>query len=85
MIGRIRCFPLNGFTSHMPRMYARTVRKDDQTRRFTISDAGNSGWEVREEEDDHVLKLVVYSDWHRVERARMAFATEAADAGWVDA
>ena len=67
------------------RMYARTVRKDDQTRRFTITDTGASGWEVREEEDDQVLKRVVYSDWHRVERARMAFATDVADAGWVDA
>ena len=67
------------------RMYARTVRKHDQTRRFTISDAGESGWEVREEEDDRLLKRVVYSDWHRVERARMAFATDVAIAGWVDA
>lgn len=66
-------------------MYARTVRKDDQTRRFIITDAGTSGWEVREEEDDQVRRQVVYSDWHRVERARMAFASEASQAGWVDA
>ena len=69
----------------LPPMYACTVRKDDQTRRFTITDAGASGWEVREEEDDHVRKQVVYSDWHRVERARMAFATEASQTGWIDA
>ncbi len=66
-------------------MYARTVRKDDQIRRFTITDAGTSGWEIREEAGDRLLRLVVYSDWHRVERARLAFSAEMADAGWVDA
>jgi hypothetical protein len=65
-------------------MYARTLRKDDQTRRFTISDAGLSGWEVREEEADQLLRRVVYQDWHRVERARMAFAAAMLEAGWVD-
>ncbi len=69
-------------------MYARTLRKDDQTHRFTISDAGASGWEVREEDGEKLVKRVVYSDWHRVERARMAFLAFAAamtEAGWVDA
>jgi hypothetical protein len=66
-------------------MYARTVRKDDQTRRFTITDAGASGWEVRVEQGDLVQRRVLYSDWHRVERARLAFASEAMSGGWVDA
>jgi hypothetical protein len=66
-------------------MYARTLRKDDQTRRFTISETGTAGWEVREEEDDQVLRRVVYHDWHRVERARMAFAVAMLEQGWVDA
>jgi hypothetical protein len=73
------------FFTHPIGMYARTVRKDDQTRRFTISDAGTTGWEVREEEDDQLLRRVVYHDWHRVERARMAFAAAMLAAGWVDA
>jgi hypothetical protein len=66
-------------------MYARIFRKADQTRRFTITDAGGSGWEVREEQDSRVIRSKRYTDWHRVERARMAFATLAAsleDSGW---
>ena len=38
---------------------------------------GASGWEVRHEQDSRVVKRVRYDDWHRVERARMAFALEA--------
>jgi hypothetical protein len=66
-------------------MYARIFRKADQTRRFTITDSGGSGWEVREEQDSRVIQSKRYTDWHRVERARMAFASLArtlADSGW---
>jgi hypothetical protein len=69
-------------------MYARTLRKADHERRFSIEDAGASGWEVRHEQDRHVVKRVLYDDWHRVERARMAIALEAEtlkDAGWNEA
>jgi hypothetical protein len=68
-------------------MYAHTLRKDDRTRRFTITDAGLSGWEVLEVQDEQVLKHALYSDWHRVERARTVFASEAVhlrDAGWTE-
>jgi hypothetical protein len=66
-------------------MYARELRKADETRRFTITSAGVAGWEVRDEQDSRVLWKQRYTDWHRVERARMSFATEAARlarAGW---
>jgi len=66
-------------------MYARKFQKAGQTRRFTITDADNEGWEVREEQDSQVIRSARYTDWHRVERARMAFALEAAtleSAGW---
>jgi len=66
-------------------MYARKFQKAGQTRRFTITDAANEGWEVREEQDSQVIRSARYTDWHRVERARMAFALEAAtleSAGW---
>ncbi len=69
-------------------MYARELRKADQTRRFTITDAGVTGWEVREEQDSRVVRSVLYTDWHRVERARMTFARVAetlAMAGWTEA
>jgi hypothetical protein len=66
-------------------MYARTFRKAEQERRFTIVDAGTAGWEVRHEHDDRVVKRIVYDDWHRVERARMTFSQESdrlRDEGW---
>ena len=68
-------------------MYARLLRKAEQTRRFTVSESVASGWEVRDEENSHVLRHVLYTDWHRVERAMMTFARQAMtlqDAGWVE-
>jgi hypothetical protein len=69
-------------------MYARLLRKADETRRFTITTAGDAGWEVREEQDSRVVWSARYTDWHRVERARMLFARLAAaleHSGWVEA
>ena len=66
-------------------MYAGTLRKAEQERRFTIRDAGTAGWEVRHEANHEVVKRVTYDDWHRVERARLAIAVEAEtlkDEGW---
>jgi hypothetical protein len=66
-------------------MYARTFHKAQQTRRFIITSFQTNGWEVRDEQDAQVLRRVQYTDWHRVERARMAFAALAMrleDAGW---
>ena len=34
---------------------------------------GSHGWDLREEQDDHVVKEKTYTDWHRVERAVQAF------------
>jgi hypothetical protein len=61
------------------------LEKAGRTRRFTITNAATAGWEVREEQDSRVIWSMRYTDWHRVERARMAFAREAATlarAGW---
>jgi hypothetical protein len=55
-------------------MYTRQLQKAAHTRKFTISSASESGWEVRDE--------------HRVERAKMSFALEAAmleASGWNEA
>ena len=68
-------------------MYARTLRNATHTRRFTIDQIQPGGWEVREEQDSQVVRLTRYTDWHRVERARRAFARQAdllEDAGWSD-
>jgi len=66
-------------------MYERSLRKGTSTRRFTIQIAGDLGWEVRDERDSRVVRRVLYTDWHRVERAVASFSREAADLvdeGW---
>ena len=66
-------------------MYARILRKAAHIRRFTISNTSPSGWEVRDEQDSRLIRTRLYHDWHRVERAKLAFAMEAEglrDAGW---
>lgn len=47
-------------------------------RRLVVFDTGSQGWEVREEHDSRVVRLVRYTDWHRVERALAAFETDVA-------
>ena len=68
-----------------PIMYTRCLQKAAHIRRFSITSTPGSGWEVRYEQDSHVVRSVRYRDWHRVERARMSFAREAAlleESGW---
>ncbi len=64
--------------------FARSIRKADHVRRFSIRPA-ESGWEVREEQDSQVVRQACYQDWHRVEHARRAFVLELSqlrDEGW---
>ena len=73
------------YRSRYTDMYKRTFRKADQTHRFVITNTDGSGWEVREEQDSQVIWRVRYTDWHRVERARMNFAAHAVSlelSGW---
>lgn len=58
-------------------MYARMLRKASTTRRFTITHLQSAGWDVREEQDSRLVRRVVYHDWHRVERASLAFSLQA--------
>ena len=69
-------------------MYSRHFRRAAQTKRFSITDTDSSGWEVREEQNSLVVRIVRYDDWHRVERALLHFAEEAAalrESGWIEA
>jgi len=66
-------------------MFAKELYRAGHTRKFSIKDIG-VGWEVRDEQDDRVLKQVRYTDWHRVERALSMFTLqidELENAGWV--
>jgi hypothetical protein len=59
----------------------------DHVREFVVDKADEGGWEVREEEDHHIVRRAWLSDWHRVEHAMMRFAAEATQlqrAGWVE-
>ena len=50
-------------------MFSRELSFAGHTRRFTVAAMPSDGWEIRVEEDDHLLRRAHYSDWHRVERA----------------
>jgi hypothetical protein len=85
---RLHLSTTNLSTDRLSDMYTRQLQKAAHTRKFTISSAGESGWEVRDEHDSRVIRWVRYHDWHRVERARMSFALEAAmleESGWNEA
>ena len=50
-------------------MFSKELVHDGHIRRFSVSRAGQEGWEVRVEEDAAVVRRLCYTDWHRVERA----------------
>jgi hypothetical protein len=68
-------------------MDLRIFRHGTHIRQFTISSSTLSGWQVKDEQDVRVLRNHMYSDWHRVERAKLTFAVEATrllDQGWIE-
>ena len=69
-------------------MFVKELYRAGHTRKFSIRDMGAGAWEVRDEQDNRVLKHVRVTDWHRVERALNMFnlqIDELEDAGWVTA
>ena len=57
------------------------------TLEFKIEDANDLGWEVREEEDDRIVKRAWLHDWRRVEQTMTLFSVRAGrleQAGWVE-
>ena len=66
-------------------IFSKLFRSADHTRAFVVGDADERGWEVREEEDNRVVKRTWVHDWHRVETTIMRFmieATQLRSAGW---
>ena len=66
-------------------MFTRELKQAGHSKRFTIHAVPGQGWEVREESDTEVVRLVRYRDWHRVERALDGFKHEILDLrerGW---
>jgi hypothetical protein len=54
-------------------MFTKELTNAGHRRRFSISSKGDAGWEVRDVQDEQVLKQICYTDWHRVERAQQMF------------
>jgi len=69
-------------------MFSKELRFAGHVKCFLINRSGREGWEVREEQDQQVIKQVRYTDWHRVERALGLFNLEIGQLesqGWVAA
>ena len=68
-------------------MFAKELVHDGHVRRFSVTSAGQEGWEVRVEEDAAVVRRLCYTDWHRVERALDVMLREVqalVSSGWRD-
>jgi hypothetical protein len=68
-------------------IFAKRFRSEDHTRSFVVDGVDDRGWEVREEQDNQVVKRTWLRDWHRVEHAMMRFGIAAMKlqrAGWTE-
>jgi hypothetical protein len=66
-------------------IFSKQLRSREHTREFVVDEADERGWEVREEQDHHVVRQAWMRDWHRVENAMMKFSLQAVQlqrAGW---
>ena len=68
-------------------IFSKRLRSHDHTRTFVVGESHGGSWEVREEEDNQVVKRTWLHDWHGVEKAMMKFAIQAIsleNAGWTE-
>jgi hypothetical protein len=68
-------------------IFWKQLRSQDRVRAFVVGDADDRGWEVRQEEDNRIVKRAWLHDWHRVEVAIMSFKVEAGQLrsdGWTE-
>jgi hypothetical protein len=66
-------------------MFSIVLRNDAFTRRYSISQHSESGWEVVLEREGQQPHHVFYQDWHRVERTLAMFRLEVSELtarGW---
>jgi hypothetical protein len=54
-------------------MFVKQLSQAGHVRTFSITKRGEAGWEVRDTQDERVLRQVYYTDWHRVERSLNIF------------
>lgn len=68
-------------------IFFRQLRSQGHTRAFAVREADERGWEIREEEDNRIVKRTRLDDWHHVENAMLRFMAEVVQlrsAGWID-
>ena len=68
-------------------IFAKRLFSGGHTREFVVDHAKENGWEVREAQDNHVVKRSWLHDWHRVENTMTRFAIETTQLerdGWIE-
>lgn len=66
-------------------IFARRFGSNGRTLGFSVDRDAEAGWEVRQEEDNRVVKVTHCHDWHRVESMMALFqlkASELEQDGW---
>lgn len=66
-------------------MFSMILRNDTSTRRYSIGQLSDAGWEVTLEREGEPARHVWYHDWHRVERTLAIFRLEVSELtarGW---
>lgn len=74
-------------TSQDSPLFLKQLKQAGKFWRSSILPTTTGGWEVTEQADDRVVRQVHLSDWHRVERARLALSLKALsleESGWVE-
>jgi hypothetical protein len=57
-------------------MFFKMLTQAGHTRSFAVRARRADGWEVKVEQDSHVVRHTRYHDWHRLERALDAVKRE---------
>jgi hypothetical protein len=66
-------------------MFEKELTHGGHTKRFSVTEAGPEGWDVRVEQDSRVVREKRYTDWHRVERAMLSMdrqVSQLEESGW---
>ena len=66
-------------------MFSVNLERAEHTKRYSIRQLNESGWEVRLEEDSELTHRACYRDWHRVELAMAVVKLKVSDLtsrGW---
>ena len=67
-------------------MFTIALRHDEHIRRYRVTPAQDSGWELTLTEDLKPTRQVHFDDWHRVERALVTLQLEVlelTEQGWL--